>query len=257
MNLRIVSLASGSKGNCTLILSDNTAILCDAGVSYTRIKNALKEFGLTTKDLSGVVVTHEHSDHIMALPKICEDTDLYAHPLTARAIAARQGALKNYRDVEYYENGFTVGDISVLPFRIPHDAAYPLGYTFSCGGRRVSVATDMGIPTRNVLQNVKDSSVVLLESNYDENMLKTGAYAPSLKARILSANGHLSNDSASLMVGKMASTAVRTVILGHISENNNCPNLALKAALDSVRDCACDIELELALQYKPSGMFEA
>ncbi len=258
MSLKLVSLASGSKGNCTLIYSDKTAILCDAGISYTRITKALGSLGFCLGDINGVVITHEHSDHICALPKVTAYTTLYAHPQTAQAIYLRQGALKNYKSVDFYENGFTIGDIEVDPFRIPHDAEYPLGYSFKCGESRISVATDMGFPTRGVFNNIKDSQVVLLESNHDVEMLKNGNYAPALKERILSTNGHLSNDMAAMMAERLTEGKVRNLILGHLSEHNNIPGLALdtvRGKLDKIE--GCKISVTVALQHEISEVFEA
>ena len=161
MSLKIVSLASGSKGNCALIYSDKTAILCDAGIPITRIKERLQAVGFRLEDISGVVVTHEHSDHICAISRLTRIVPLYAHPLTAKAIYDKQGGLLNYKRVDFYENGFYIGDIEVIPFRISHDATYPLGYTFRNGNSRISVATDMGVASNNVFQNIKDSQIVL------------------------------------------------------------------------------------------------
>lgn len=151
MSLKLVSLASGSKGNSTLILSNSTAILVDAGVSYTRIASELVPFGLKPSDIDGVVVTHEHSDHIAGLCKLSPYTKVYAHPLTAMAMCQKYD-IKNVVSNDDYESGFKIGDISVEPFRIPHDAAYPLAYTFDCQGARCSVATDIGVPTRGVVK---------------------------------------------------------------------------------------------------------
>ncbi len=257
MGIKILPIASGSKGNSTLIMTENTAILCDAGISCSRIKEGLRSVGLTLGDLSGVVVTHEHSDHIYAIPKINPVVPLYAHTETVKAIYKKQGDVKNYRSVDFYENGFTIGDIEVSPFRIPHDAAYPLGYTFSHGGRAVSVATDMGIPTRGVLNNVKNSEVVLLESNYDEEMLKNGDYAPALKRRILGNLGHLSNDSSAIMAENLIGTRVQTLILGHLSENNNLPEIALRTVKQKLESHNSDMRVDLALQHETGKLYEA
>lgn len=258
MSLKLVSLASGSKGNATLVFSDSTAVLVDAGISYTRLAAMLRDFGLTPDMLDGVVITHEHIDHIKGLPKLCEVCKVYAHPQTAREIYFRQGALKNVADVDAYECGFEIGDISVQPFRIPHDAVYPLGYSFECGHARCSVATDIGIPTVGVLKNIKQSGVVLLEANHDVTMLKEGKYPQNLKARILSDKGHLSNDScariAELLCGQ---SEVNTLILGHISENNNTEQLAYSAVSRRLRQCNnSDISLYTAHQNSRSEVFE-
>lgn len=259
MSLKLVSLSSGSKGNATLILSDSAAILLDAGIAFSRIENSLAEFGLTPETLDGIVLTHEHEDHIRALPRLEKYTKIYAHPLTLSAIAAKQGGVSNVADVDHYESGFCVGDIKVVPFRIPHDAAYPLAYSFECGHSRLSVATDIGVPTVGLLKNIKDSSVVLLEANHDVDMLMRGNYPPRLKARILSDSGHLSNDAAGRVAQLLAGNSeVRHLVLGHISENNNTEELAfstVRDALDKVGDT--HICLALAHQGARSEVFES
>ncbi len=258
MSLNIVSLASGSKGNCTLIYSDNTAILCDVGISYARILDGLEKYRIPLNAVKGIVITHEHSDHIAALPKIARFVPVYAHPLTAQAIYERQGELNNYNGVDFYESGFSIGDIKVEPFRIPHDAAYPLGYSFACEKKRASIATDMGVPLKSVLNNISGSQVVILESNHDVEMLKNGSYAYPLKQRILSKNGHLSNDDAGMMAQWLVGTSVEHLVLGHLSENNNTPDLAyntVKRKIDALR-AKGEINLSLASQSDGSQLFE-
>lgn len=257
MSLKLVSLASGSKGNATLILSNTTAILVDAGISYTRIAREIKDFGLTPDMIDGVVITHEHSDHVQGLVKLCEHTEIYAHPLTVRALCAKYPALKNFADVEDYEGGFYIGDIKVLPFRIPHDASYPLGYSFELGDARCSVATDIGTPTRGVLRNIKDSTVVLLEANHDVQMLRNGLYPAWLKERILSDNGHLSNDATARIASILCrDSEVQRLLLGHISENNNTESLAYDTVKRALDECGSDIELYVAHQSRRSEVFE-
>lgn len=257
MSLKLVSLASGSKGNATLILSNTTAILVDAGVSYTRIASELKDFGLTTDMLDGVVVTHEHADHVCGLQKLCEHAKIYAHTLTAQALCAKYSGLKNFADIDDYEGGFEIGDIRVFPFRIPHDAAYPLAYSFECGHARCSVATDIGTPTRGVLRNIKDSSVVLLEANHDVKMLQEGKYPAWLKARILSNNGHLSNDATARIVNHLCDgSEVQRLLLGHISENNNTEKLAYDTVENTLKERNSEIELYVAHQNRRSEVFE-
>lgn len=256
MSLKLVSLASGSKGNSTLILSNSTAILVDAGVSYTRIASELVPFGLKPSDIDGVVVTHEHSDHIAGLCKLSPHTKVYAHPLTAMAMCQKYD-IKNVVSNDDYESGFKIGDISVEPFRIPHDAAYPLAYTFDCQGARCSVATDIGVPTRGVVKNVKDSEVVLLESNHDFEMLKNGKYPPVLKARIMSNQGHLSNDSAARIASILCDDSrIKQLVLGHISENNNTEQKAYDAVENALKAKDSDIELYVAHQSRRSEVFE-
>lgn len=257
MSLKLVSLASGSKGNATLILSNNTAILVDAGISYTRIATELKDFGLTPDMIDGVVITHEHADHVCGLAKLCEHTHIYAHPLTARALCAKCDTLKNFADVDDYEGGFDIGDIKVSPFRIPHDAAYPLAYSFACGHARCSVATDIGVPTKGVLCNIQNSSVVLLEANYDAQKLKEGKYPAWLKERIASNIGHLSNDATARIASRLCDgSEVQRLLLGHISENNNTEQLAFDTVLKTLKERDSEIELYVAHQNRRSEVFE-
>ncbi len=289
LSLKLVSLSSGSKGNATLIMSNNTAILLDAGICYTRINEALREFGISAKDLDGVVITHEHGDHICGLPRLSECCKVYAHPLTARVICQKYD-VKNVVDTDAYECGFSIGDVEVLPFRIPHDAVHPLAYTFAGDGAKVSVATDMGVATIGMLDNVIDSQIVLLEANYDLQMLKNGKYPYRLKERILSSNGHLSNENASKVAQLLCEhspqrdavltrpfgadndgihgsnsrlaqilargSEVRHLVLGHISENNNTEQLAYSSVADSLKECNPQFELHLAHQRKRSEVFE-
>ncbi len=258
MALKLVSLASGSKGNATLICSYTTAILVDAGIAFSKLEKALAEFGLTASALDGVVITHEHDDHIKALPKLEQYTKVYAHPLTANAIKAKQGGIDNLAVVDGFEGGFEIGDIAVEPFRIPHDAAYPLAYSFRSGGARCSVATDIGVPTVGLMKNIKDSDVVLLEANHDVDMLKKGGYPYKLKERVLSPMGHLSNDAAGRVAQLLSGSNVSRLLLGHISENNNTEQLAFCTVRDMLTAVGEEknIEISIAHQCARSEVFE-
>ena len=260
MALTLVSLASGSKGNATLIYSDNTAILVDAGICYKTIEKTLWDRKFTPSRLDGVLITHEHSDHIRAVQKLSKETKIYVHPLTLEAMRGKYGDVNNTAHVDDFESGFTIGDINVEPFRIPHDAAYPLAYSFECGGARCSVATDIGELTPGIYNNIKYSSVVLLEANHDVEMLKNGSYPDWLKRRILSNKGHLSNDATAETVAKLAKdreSKVSKILLGHISENNNTEQLAFDTVNAVLKNCEnAEIELYLTHQDKRSEVFE-
>ncbi len=256
MSLSIVSLASGSKGNSILIRSKSTAILVDCGVAFTKLKANLAKYHLNPLDVAGVCITHEHNDHIKGIEKLSEYAPVFAHPLTARAIQAKT-SFKNLQNVDDYENGFIVGDISVSPFRIPHDAVYPLAYTFSCDGVSISVATDIGKPTVGVFNNIKDSRVVLLESNHDIAMLKDGFYPEYLKSRILGKQGHLSNDDTALIAERLIGSKVEVLLLGHISESNNTPQLAVDTVNERLaRHTEANIRVLALSQHENSEVFE-
>jgi len=249
MSLKIVSLASGSKGNATLILSDKTALLVDVGLSYSKLNSELRDFGFCVSSLEGIVITHEHADHIKGIERVSKECNIYAHRLTKEAILKREKAIetKCFIDVDDYMSGFLIGDIFVQPFRTSHDAAYPLAYTFVCGNARVSVLTDTGTVTKEIFDNIKDSEAILIEANHDRNMLINGPYPYPLKKRILSDEGHMSNCMCSKVVEKLAEYGItKKILLGHLSENNNIPGIAY----DEVCGVLKNHEIEVYLTYQ-------
>lgn len=253
MALHIFTIASGSKGNCTYIASETTKILVDAGVGIRRVSAALGSVGASVGDLAGVLVTHEHTDHISGLCALSDrGVPVYAPDRLFAAVCRRTGATIPFVGVDFFDAGFTVGDILVRPFRTPHDSAYSVGYTFSCGRAKVGVATDIGHINDAVIANLSGCHTVLLESNHDTEMLLKGGYAPRLKQRIRGANGHLSNDSAAIIVSKLVNSGLKRVILAHLSEENNCPEIAFETVVEALTRCGkkegSDVFVEVASQ---------
>lgn len=260
MSIKICSLGSGSKGNCTLISSGNCKILVDAGIAFSNIKRLLSEIGEDVKDINAVVVTHEHSDHILSLDKLHgEGIPVYAHVRAQQAILKKTGPIDFVKE-DFYDGGFMVEDILVRPFRLPHDACYPLGYSFECGGDKVSVATDIGHVTDGVIDNLAGSRIVLLEANHDrELLLHNPKYPAILKKRIDGMRGHLSNDDAAAIARKILSGKLERLILAHLSEKNNSPELAFSAVVEGltkegVRE-GRDLTVEVALQHCRTAIF--
>ena len=257
--LKICSLTSGSKGNCIYISDGSSIILIDAGVPYSQIKNSLKAIGADVSDVEGIIVTHEHHDHIAGLARAAsEGIKIYAHPLAQRAIEARTGLIK-FEQVDFYDSGFYVGGVRVNPFRVPHDAAYPLGYTLTSGGDKIGVVTDAGHITDGIVNNLTGSRTVFLEANHDREMLLGGSYAKQLKKRIDGANGHLNNGNAGEIACRVAGAKLERIILGHLSEENNTPELAFSTVVEAlyakgVRE-GRDVEVEVALQNKTTDIF--
>lgn len=259
MSLKIMTIASGSRGNCTYIASETSRILVDAGVGVRKITQALARDNCRLDELNGVIITHEHDDHVFCLKTLADKgVPVYAHERAMSAIVRRVGSVA-FESVDFFDAGFNVGDIKVYPFRVPHDTVYPLGYSFECGGARISVATDVGHITDGILSNLKGSQIVLLEANHDMEMLLRGAYRQSLKKRIQGANGHLSNDSASLIVQNIAKCGLQRIILGHLSEENNCPELAFTTIVDGLSREGliegADVSVEIAYQNKIGELF--
>ena len=217
--MRFQSIASGSSGNCIYMGSDTTHVLVDVGISRKRTMEALKKLDLDLRDIDGIFITHEHSDHIAGLPMICKKTDtpVYATPGTIRALL---------RSSKCAEIDFTIGDLTVEPMRISHDAAEPVGYRFRYGRKKACVCTDLGLYTDYTVECLKDSDVVLLEANHDIRMLEVGPYPWSLKQRILGARGHLSNTSSGELLSRILNDHMKAVFLGHLSKENNLPELA-------------------------------
>ena len=226
--MQIRSFASGSGGNCALVAGGGKYILVDAGISLRRIKACLARLGLSLDDISALLLTHEHSDHVSALPMLEKYTDI---PIltsggTARSLMARGKVCgKNFTFIEAGEP-FDVAGIAVMPFATSHDAAESLGFAFEAGGEKAAVVTDLGHVSSQVRSAVSGASVVLLEANHDVDMLRFGPYPYMLQQRILGPSVHLSNEAAGQFALELAEKGVRHILLAHLSKENNSPRTA-------------------------------
>ena len=264
--MRFQSIASGSSGNCIYMGSDTTHVLVDAGISRKRTMEALKKLDLDLRDLDGIFITHEHSDHIAGLPMICKKTDtpVYATPGTIRALlrSAKCAEIDPARFIPVQSDcRFTVGDLTVEPMRISHDAAESVGYRFRYGRKKACVCTDLGLYTDYTVECLKDSDVVLLEANHDIRMLEAGPYPYPLKRRILGDFGHLSNESAGKLLTEILHDHVKKIILGHLSKENNLPELAFETVKWEISAGACpykgtDFRIEVAKRDEVSALTE-
>ena len=227
MNLSFCSFASGSSGNCYLIKSRESAILIDAGISTKKIHAALQETGTDREEIRGVFVTHEHSDHIKGAGIVSRKYNLPVFATLKTHEYMDLGKVDS-SNIKYITPGidFEIGTIGVRPFSIPHDAADPVGYNFFVDNKKLSLATDIGKITDDLLENLKGSLAVLLESNHDVDMLKNGRYPAVLKRRILSDIGHLSNVDAAKTVLELIKSGTHHIMLGHLSKENNTPTAA-------------------------------
>ena len=232
MELRFSPLFSGSSGNATYVGCDDAHILVDAGLSGTRVSQELLKVGVSPRQLCGILVTHEHSDHIKGIGILSRKYDLpiYATQGTWQAMYDKISPVadKNMRIIEPGQD-FFLGSIDVTPFETPHDASQSVGYTFELQGAKLAIATDLGCIRESWLKYVQGAHAVLLESNYDPDMLSAGPYPYDLKKRIMSRRGHLSNDDAGQVAVQLVKAGARQIILGHLSKENNCPELALRS----------------------------
>lgn len=220
-------LASGSKGNAAFIQCGGTRILIDAGISCRRIEQGLKAYGCTLQDIDAVFITHEHTDHVNGLPMILKKSHMpvYTTQETWQAMG---------RKVEEYQNRFVrlarrvgIGDMQVVPFAIPHDAARPVGYTVYHRDCKITLATDLGYVTADVAAAAAYSDILILEANHDEQMVRNGPYPYALQQRILSRWGHLSNRAAAELLANLPARPLMRVLLAHRSEKNNTPAVSL------------------------------
>ncbi len=221
------SIASGSAGNCGLYAADGTAVLIDAGVSLRKITTALAALGMTVNSLSAVLLTHEHIDHVKGLPMLLKKSSVpvYASQGTAEALEQKEPACRG-RLCVFGAHAFTVGELTVTPFATPHDAAESVGYILEHSGGRFGFATDLGFVPREASALLRGCDTVVLESNHDPYMLQAGPYPYVLKQRVAGPEGHLSNPDCAAFAAELARSGMRTVVLAHLSEKNNMPELA-------------------------------
>lgn len=262
MSFSFCPLFSGSSGNSLYISGGNTRLLVDAGMPGRSIEAQLCRLNVSPDTLSGILVTHEHSDHIKGVGILSRKYDLpiYANEGTWLAMQDKIGgvSIKNQR-VFYTGQDFYVGHMGIEPFAIPHDAAEPVGYTFRYGAIKAASATDLGHVNDSWLSAVKGAQVVLLESNHDVAMLMNGRYPRHLKKRIRGRKGHLSNDECAEVLVHLANAGMNSCILGHLSGENNLPELAYTTSYDALLSAGIkpgvDISLEVARRDEMSHRY--
>ncbi len=250
MELRFSPLFSGSSGNATYVGCDDAHILVDAGLSGARVCQELACIGVDPSQLNAILVTHEHADHIRGIGILSRKYDLpvYATEGTWAGMYDKLGAIAEKNRVIFEpDQDFFLGSINITPFSTPHDAAEPVGYTFEVDGAKLAIATDIGCIRDGWLNHVLGSAAVILESNYDPDMLQAGRYPYELKKRIRSRKGHLSNDDAGTVAAELIRNGTRQIILGHLSKENNFPELALRSCELILRQSGIDPNADAAL----------
>ena len=251
MTVTLTILGSGSAGNCAYLETDTTRLLIDAGLSGRQIRQRLAAIGRSPETLTGILITHEHSDHITGLTGLASklNAPIYCNRLTKEAAEAQLRIPLNCR---VFGDGatFEVGDVGVCAFSIPHDAVDPVGYLLHTSAGNIGFLTDLGHVTKLVIERVRAANVLLLESNHDVKMLQDNPHRPwSLKQRILSRHGHLSNDSAADAAEAIMSAELSDLFLGHLSRDCNRPELARGAVGSRLEKIgATHVRLHLAAQ---------
>jgi len=255
--VRFSVLASGSSGNAIYLESEKTKLLIDAGLSGREIERRLIGIGVNPAQLHGILISHEHQDHVHGAGAFSRRFGLpvYIHPDTHKASGNRLGWIP---EIISFESGvpFMIGDIRISPFSVPHDAANPMGFTFFRNGKKLGLATDMGYAPALVRERLKGSHALILESNHDLEMLKDGPYAWPLKQRIMGRTGHLSNDDSCALLRELIHEELACVVLAHLSEVNNQPGLACRAAQEVIRQSGRMIRLIAARQEETGELIE-
>ena len=235
--LNFCSLYSGSSGNSLFIETSNTKILVDAGVSSKKIEKALEEIEIEQHTLDGILVTHEHIDHVQSLGTLSRKFDLpvFVNQETLDAMPKQKDKIsdKNIKLFKVKEN-FSIGDLDIKPFSIPHDAANPCGFNIWKDDKKISIATDIGHMTNNILKNLEESLFIMLEANYDPEVLRCSSYPFTLKSRIAGPTGHLSNELAGKTISYLLKSGLKNAMLGHLSKESNFPELAYQTVIDEL-----------------------
>ena len=257
--IRFCTIASGSSGNCSYIGVGSEHLLVDAGISGKRIYEGLNQLSLPKP--TAILVTHEHSDHISGVGVVARrfKIPIYATPLTWRYFLRHKklGPLEENQVMHILPGQpVMIGDAVVTAFDVPHDASQPVGYTFESDNKKMAYTTDLGKPTDMVLAHIKDAHVLLLESNYDTEMLQKGKYHALLKERVASPRGHLSNAAAGQLIAEVAWDGLKHVVLGHLSEENNRPMLAYDTVGRIMDAHMVKAQLTVADRHYPGDLIE-
>lgn len=251
--MQVYTLASGSSGNCTLVQSGSAAILIDAGISTKRIVTSLAQLGLSPEQLSGILITHEHSDHIGGLNTFIKhyDVPILAPRTVANHLSWAIAGVDDYLTVLVPGDEYALADFGVTPFHTPHDTPESVGYRIESDGAVFGMCTDLGHVTDEVLAALRGTDAAVIESNHDLEMLRTGPYPVPLKRRILSDSGHLSNDAAADLAVTLAEGGTRQLVLGHLSRQNNLPPLARKCTAQALAGAGADLGGDVSLAVAP------
>ncbi len=243
MSLTVTTFASGSTGNCYLVSSGTTHVLVDAGISSRRIVTSLRTLDLTLGKVSGVLITHEHSDHISGLKMLVmrkKTLPVWCSTGTGRHLTDKMIFQGETLHTVRPHHAFTIGNFTIFPFATKHDAAESLGYTFTDQNHKAAVVTDLGKVTADMEQALQGTDILVIESNHDVDMLRRGPYPPSLQERILGPYGHLSNVQCAQLCAKIRP---KYAILAHISQDNNTPELARQTVQQAVAEFGTVVEV--------------
>lgn len=260
--VELCSLLSGSSGNSTFVKAGSTNILVDCGASGSQLEDSLKQIGVDASNLDCIFITHEHIDHIKGAGVLSRRYNLpiYATYGTWQNMISKIGKI-GFDNIRYIQGGVPFGafDAVVMPFSTPHDSSESVGFTICHNDKKASIATDIGVMNKTVYENIRQSDIVLIESNHDVDMLLNGPYSPDLKRRVRSSVGHLSNDDCAITCAHLLHQGVKHIVLGHLSLDNNTPEMAYTVTEESLitqgAHIGSDVTLEVASRYSPGKKY--
>ncbi len=259
--LKFRSLYSGSSGNSLLVKTEYTNLLIDAGVSCKKIETALSLSEINPSSIDGILITHEHTDHVQGLGTLAKkyDIPIFVNKKTLEAMPKQKEKI-NEKKINLFtiEEKFEINDLKIKPFSIPHDAANPCGFSIFKDNKKISIATDIGHMSNGIIKNLEGSNFLLLESNYDPQILMYSRYPYQLKTRIAGPRGHLSNEAAGKTISYLMDSGLNQVMLGHLSKESNFPELAYKTVIEeliSSNKNSNSISLSVAARDKISKEF--
>jgi phosphoribosyl 1,2-cyclic phosphodiesterase len=253
-------LGSGSAGNSALVATDHCKILVDGGLTARQLVLRLEQCGAAPEQLDGVLLPHEHGDHVFGLEVLCRkfDVPIYCNALTAEAVRY-DGSFGRYRNWRIFQTGaeFSICDITVQTFPVPHDAVDPLGFVLYAGSGSLGFITDLGYVTKLIVERLRHVQTLVIETNHDEKLLQNDTHRPwPVKQRIQSRHGHLSNTAAATVIEELLSGKIQRVVLGHLSRDCNTPRLALETVRATLAKCGkVDLEIHCATQFEITPQF--
>lgn len=245
--MKVKVLASGSKGNSTLVTTENIKILIDIGVNYQYLSSELEKININPKEIDAILITHTHSDHIKGLPQLVKKTNLKVYIL--EEMYNELITKISSSNLNYYENPLRLGDLKIELIRLSHDVE-GVGFIITQGSRSLVYITDTGYINQKYLPLIKNKNVYVIESNHDEEMVMEGPYPYILKQRVLSDKGHLSNRTVAGYLLDIVGNDTNKIVLAHISENNNTEELAIKTTKDLLEENGINKEIIVAKQYE-------
>jgi phosphoribosyl 1,2-cyclic phosphodiesterase len=260
--MKIVTLASGSKGNSIYLETDEIKVLVDIGITIKQIEQRLAILEVEPVTINAILITHEHSDHLKGVAAFAKKygTKIYVHKLLWQVFLEKLKDNSLTEQMIFFEEDFKIADLSVSSFELPHDSVYCIGYSFLNNGKKISIATDLGYTNARIIEKLKNSTLVILEANYDEHLLhQNPKYPIYLKSRIMSNKGHLSNLHAAETILQLVNYNVKQIVLAHLSEENNAPEVAYNTVKNFLLSKGVEegkhIFVDVSTQHKIGNIF--